>query len=604
MTYRSSQLALAALFVLLALAMLFSPDFQRIAAGIALFLLGMLMLEEGFKALGGSLLERWLTRMTGSFPRAIGFGALATSITQSSSLVSVISISFLSAGMITLQAGIGIIFGANLGTTTGAWLIAGIGLRVDIAAYALPLLALGVLLLFQSGGGLRGAGRVLVGIGLIFLGIGFIKDGFDAFSARFDLSALALGGVAGLLIYTLVGVAATVVMQSSHAAMLLVITALSAGQISYENALAVAIGANVGTTITALVGAMQANYQGKRLALGHLIFNLVTGAAALVLIVPLRMLVDTLGDGLGIAADDVALRLALFHTLFNLLGLVLMVPQRARLLRYLERRIGAPVPSVSRPRHITGDLGAFPVTVVTALQQELEHLQDNATALIATGLNLRMEDLRASRDLALTVSRAREPILLDYDQRYADKIKSLHAAILEFCAKQARDGLPESAAQRVQELREAANALVRAVKAVKHMRANTVRFTTQPQGAVTGLYDELRTSLAQILVEIDLLRRSPPEARDALVLMEERAALGAELHAVSARLEGHLQRGALSAAAAASVLNDAGYAGQGGGDLLDAAQRIFRATGKGAADIERLLSEEAPLDFADKTSAA
>lgn len=597
---RIPHLQLGLTFGLLALALALSADFQRLAAGVALFLLGMLMLEDGFKALSGGLLERLLARMTGSFAKAIGFGAMATSVSQSSSLVSVISISFLSAGLISLQAGLGIIFGANLGTTTGAWLIAGVGLKVDIAAYALPLLALGVLAMFQRLDAAIGIGRVLVGIGLIFLGIAFIKDGFDAFSARFDLTRLALGGIAGLLVYTAVGAFATVVMQSSHATMLLVIAALGAGQISYDNALAVAIGANVGTTVTALIGATTANYQGKRLALGHLVFNLATGATALALIVPLRLLVDALAASLGIAPGDAMLKLALFHTLFNLLGLVLMVPLRFRLLAWLEHRIPAPAPSASQPRFIVGELGTFPVTILTALQNEVARLQDHVLTLISTGLNLRMEDLTASRDLALTVLRARDPIRLDYERQYEDRVKSLHAAIVAFCADHAALSLPAADRTRLNELREAANALVRAVKAIKHMRENVTRFTAQPQGDVTALYDQLRLQIAEILIVSAHLAAALPEERSSLALEEERRALDMEGRALSDRLEALLQTRRITAAHATSFLNDSGYSLEASRNLITAAQLIFRPDDRAEAEIERLLE----LDEDDMPRAA
>ncbi len=583
---------LGLILALLLLAFWVSADFQQIAAGVALFLLGMVLLEDGFKAMGGGLLERLLARSTGSLPRAMGFGIAATTITQSSSLVSVIAISFLSAGLISLQAGIGIIFGANLGTTTGAWLIAGVGLKVDIARYAMPMLAFGAVLMFQRGPGLRGAGRALLGVGIVFLGIAFIKDGFDAFSARFDLTQLALAGLLGLVVYTALGAAATVVMQSSHATMLLVITALASGQISYENALAVAIGANLGTTVTALIGATQANFQGKRLALGHLIFNGVTALTALVLIVPLRMLVDGISDLAGIGAQDFALRLAVFHTLFNLLGLVLMVPQMSRLLAYLERRIAEPVPSVSRPRFINADLGDFPVTLLTALKNELRHLYTNAATLSAEAINLRLVDLIASKDLRLTVERSREAIGLDMDRRYAEKVKSLHAAIIEFTARKAALPLPAGAARRLQELRDAANAVVRALKAIKHLQRNTRRFTEHPQGEVTALYDALRGEIADILVAIEALEQTPPEGRSSLWIAEERRALRESARQVNERVQVLLQTRRLSAADATSFLNDSRYAQEAMEALLDAAEAMYRDEDDALAEIERLLATD------------
>ena len=256
---------------------------------------------------------------------------------QSSSLVSVITISFLSAGLLTLAAGIGIIFGANLGTTTGAWLIAGFGLKVNIAAYAMPLLVFGVILVLQSSKALKGVGYILAGLGFLFLGIHYMKEGFETFKETINLADYAVAGYPGVLLFTAIGIFATVVMQSSHATLVLTITALAAGQITYENALALAIGANVGTTITAILGAMSANEAGKRLAGAHLVFNMVTGAIAIAFIYQLVDLVNWLSAMVGIADDDYTLKLAVFHTIFNLLGIVVMLPLLNRLVVWLEK---------------------------------------------------------------------------------------------------------------------------------------------------------------------------------------------------------------------------------------------------------------------------
>ncbi|MEZ5660323.1 MAG: Na/Pi symporter [Burkholderiaceae bacterium] len=326
----------------LLLAFWFSPNSQEIAAGVAIFLFGMLMLENGFRLFGGGALEQMLERATLSTPRSILFGIVSTTLLQSSSLVSVITISFLSAGLISLVGGIGIVFGANIGTTTGAWIVAGLGLKVDIATYAMPMIAVAIILVFQKPTWLRGLGYALGGLGFLFLGIHHMKAGFEAFRDQIDLVRFALPGMLGLLVYSVLGTVATVIMQSSHATMVLIITALAASQITYDNALALAIGANVGTTITAIIGSVGANHQGRRLALAHLIFNLVTATVAVMLISPLRDLVDWLSEALRISAGDFALKLAVFHTVFNVLGVLLMLPLLGQLVRFLEERIVEP----------------------------------------------------------------------------------------------------------------------------------------------------------------------------------------------------------------------------------------------------------------------
>ena len=178
---------LPVIVVILTYGLWVSGDFSEIAAGVALFLFGMLGMEQGFRLFSGGSLQHLLNHTTDRLWKSLGFGLVSTTLMQSSSLVSVITISFLSAELISLAAGIGIIFGANLGTTTGAWLVAGYGLKVKLSIYAMPLLAFGVILIFQRSKVLHGIGYVLAGIGFLFLGIHHMKEGFEAFKHGIDL---------------------------------------------------------------------------------------------------------------------------------------------------------------------------------------------------------------------------------------------------------------------------------------------------------------------------------------------------------------------------------------------------------------------------------
>ena len=313
---------LAALAVLLYL----YANFKTIAAGIAILLFGMVLLEEGFRAFTKGPLQNILKKATDKLYKSITAGAFVTAIIQSSSLVSVIAISFISAGLISLSGGIGLIFGANIGTTATAWLVAGFGLKIKISALALPMLIFGIIFSFQKKPSLKGIGNVLAGLGFFFLGIHYMKEGFDVFKDYVDLSQYAVSGFLGVIIYTGLGIIITTILQSSSATLALILTALSAGQIEYENALALAIGANVGTTITAVLGSLGSNVAGRRLAGAHFIFNVVTGIVALALIYPLANLVNTISEAIHIGATDYTLKLALFHTIFNILGVLIMIP--------------------------------------------------------------------------------------------------------------------------------------------------------------------------------------------------------------------------------------------------------------------------------------
>ncbi|MDQ2090940.1 Na/Pi cotransporter family protein [Marimonas arenosa] len=586
------KLTLPVILLVLSLGFWASGDFQEIAAGVAIFLFGMLMLEDGFKLFSGGFLEAALEKATGSVTKSLGFGIVTTTIMQSSSLVSVITISFLSAGLISLIAGVGIIFGANIGTTTGAWLVAGFGLKVKISAYALPMLAIAIVLVFQKNKYIRGAGYVLAGLGFLFLGIHHMKEGFEAFKDQFDLSRFALTGLLGLVVYTLIGTAATVVMQSSHATMTLIITALAAGQITYENALALAIGANIGTTITAIIGALTANFQGKRLALAHLIFNVITAGVALVFIGPIRMSVDFISAGVGIPENDFTLKLAVFHTIFNTLGVAIMLPLLGRLITFLERTIVQPAEDLSQPKYLSEAVDEFPQTVEVAMRREVKHLYDNAVELILHGLNLHRHDIFAARDIAATVEKSRQPVEFDIDERYEARIKTLYSAIVEFATRVGSKDMPEDVIDDIYSLRDVAGRIVRAVKAVKHLRRNATRYTERQQGVITELYDQLRTEIARILVEIRKLDLADPEDRSSLWLDQERVQVESDAQDTNNRIESLIRNHELEAIVATSFLNDSNYAYAAMRDLLGAARAYYIETEDAMAEVERILSLE------------
>ena len=587
-----NRLLLPTILLVLSLGFWASSDFQEIAAGVAIFLFGMLMLEDGFKLFSGGLLERALEKVTGSVSKSLGFGVLATTIMQSSSLVSVITISFLSAGLISLVAGVGIIFGANIGTTTGAWLVAGFGLKVNISAYALPMLAIAIVLVFQKSKYLRGAGYALAGLGFLFLGIHHMKEGLEAFKDQFDLSRFALTGLVGLTVYTLIGGAATVVMQSSHATMVLIITALAANQISYENALALAIGANIGTTITAVIGAVSANFQGKRLALAHVIFNVVTAGVALAFINQLRDAVDFVSAATGIADTDYALKLAVFHTIFNVLGVLLMLPLLRRLIALLEHLIVQPKEDLSQPKFLNEAVDEFPVTAQIAMRREVMHLYDNAVELIVHGLNLHRDELFKTKDIAATVAASRTPFDFDIDERYEHRVKTLYSAIVEFATRAGAKDMPTAVISDIYTMRDVAGHLVHAVKSVKHLRRNATRYTEHPQGVISDLYNGLRTELARILIEIHKLENAAPEDRSSLWLDQERIQVESDAQDTNTTIEGLIRDRQLSATQATSFLNDSGYAYGAMRDLLAAAKAYYIETEDAMAEVEQILMLE------------
>jgi len=570
------RILLPSIFVLLAYGFWASANFNDVAAGVALFLFGMLCMEQGFKAFTGGALQRVLTASTDKLWKSVSFGVVSTSLMQSSSLVSVITISFLSAELISLAGGIGIIFGANLGTTTGAWIIAGFGLKVKLSTYALPILVFGVILLMQQSKKAKGLGWAMVGIGFLFLGIHYMKEGFSSFAEHIDLTQYAISGILGLLVFTLIGIFATVIMQSSHATLTLIITALAASQITYENALALAIGANVGTTITAILGSISANIAGRRLAGAHLIFNLVTGLVALVFIRPLLTVVDFLSDKVGIAADDYTLKLAMFHTLFNLIGVMLMLPMIQTLVRWLEKKLREEKIPHAMPRYLSEASLALPEVALHAVYKETQHLFRNAFTLIAHGISLRRATITGDEDLQAFIDPPGKVIELDMDEKYALTIKDIYSANIEFLSR-AQAGAPPEYADAFNALRRANTDVVASIKAVKHLRKNLLPGMRSPNKGVRHEYNRFRVRIAQVLREVAELRESDDAIVTLLSLDQIRVGIvEAEGHGIRV-VDRLIREGSITSQTVTSLINDASYTRDVIQRLLDLTEDLNKA---------------------------
>ena len=568
------KILLPTIFLILGYGFWVSPDFKEIAAGVAIFLFGMLFLEEGFKAFTGGLLEQVLKKTTDKTWKTLSFGIVTTTIMQSSSLVSVISISFISAGMITLVAGIGIIFGANIGTTTGAWLVAAFGLKVKIAAYAMPMLVFGIVLTFQQSKYLKGVGAVLTGLGFLFLGIHHMKEGFEAFKDSFDLASFAVAGYPGLFLFAGIGILATVVMQSSHATLVLILTALAANQITYENGLALAIGANVGTTITAIIGSLSANIEGKRLAGAHLIFNFVTGVIAIVFIEQFRWAVDSFSNSVGIAADDYTIKLAVFHTFFNVTGVIVMVPLINRLANFLFKYLPDKSEDLAEPKYLSDAAFDFPSTVLLSAKKEIWHLFDSAFELMAHGMNLHRTQILTSKDLVKTIEDDKEIIEFDMDELYEKKVKIFYSAIVEFILK-AQSNIPSTYSEELFRLRNAATGIVECVKHIKHLRRNTSKYMLSDNENIRNEYNILRIKIALILRDI-YIHRGETENPDLIPDLDVHKSNARKAKKrMDSKISDYLQDDQITPSMATSLMNDFSYSHKTAKNLIDSAKALL-----------------------------
>lgn len=350
-----------------------------ILGGIGLFLIGVRMMTEGLKLAAGGFLQRILASATSSPLRGLGAGIFITALVRSSSAVTVATIGFVNAGLLTLAPAVWVVFGTNIGTTTTAWLVVLAGTGFEAATMALPMVGIGMILGLASARRPRlgGLGQAIAGFGVFFLGIGFLQDGFDDVTPL--LATLDLDPNAWLAVpaFVLLGFGLTVVTQSSSAAIAIALTASAGGSVPLMLAAAAVIGTNIGTTSTAAFAAIGATAPARRVAAAHIIFNVVTALIALALLPWLVAASQTLA-GWATGDGGITVTLAVFHTLFNCLGVLAIAGVAARLIEWLGTRFVTQEERIGQPRFLDDTLMGVPDLALRALVREVWRMADIA----------------------------------------------------------------------------------------------------------------------------------------------------------------------------------------------------------------------------------
>lgn len=384
----------------------------EIAGALGVFLLGMKMMSESLQQVAGSRMKTLLGHMTSTRLSGVLTGLLITCVVQSSSATTVMVVSFVNAGLMTLLQAIGVIFGANIGTTLTGWIVALLGFKVKLSAYALPAVGVGFGMTFAKNAKVQQWGEALTGFGLLFLGLGLLKNSVPEIGDPEQLAwvqALSSYGFGSVLIFVLIGTGLTVVLQSSSATMTFTLTLAALGWLPYDAAAAMVLGENIGTTATANLAAIGATPAAKRAARAHFLFNVFGVVWALALMkIYLLPTVDFLVPGdpnvdfnaiqgdeaaTAAAAGAVTTHLAGFHTLFNLTNTLLMLPMASRLAAVVTRWVPEPlVPSAVSLKHLSPALVATPDLMLVAVGRELEELTatvrgmfDDAVKLLRPG---------------------------------------------------------------------------------------------------------------------------------------------------------------------------------------------------------------------------
>ncbi len=464
-------------------------DFWKFLAGLGIFLIGMYFIEETLKNLAGRSFKKILRKFTNTPIRGIIGGTVSTAILQSSSVVSLMVLAFVGAGILQLKNAIGIIFGANLGTTFTGWLVTALGFKVDIEGYALPFIAIGSIffIFVKSSKKLNEIGKLIFGFGFLFLGLSYMKISVDAFANQFDLSSFAN---LSFYIFLVVGLVLTAIIQSSSAAMVITLSALNANLIPLEAAAATVIGSDLGTTITVMFGALNGTPSKKRVALSHLLLNVVTAVLAIAVLIPLLYFITKI-----LRIEDALYALVAFHSMFNLLGILLMFPFIKPFARFLEGRFSKNEDVIAN--YIDKVDVDVPEAAMEALKNETNRLLGLVFIANVERLNIGKELFEFKAD----ENRKFESRFDTHQKRY-EFIKELEGEILEYILKLESEKLErEESSDLGQVLHQLKDSMI-ALKAIKDISHNVKDFEKSVNDTKQELFKLLRNQVHQYYLNL------------------------------------------------------------------------------------------------------
>ena len=550
-------------------------EFWRLAAGLGLFLFGMHQLELALAALAGRPFKRFLKTWTDGPVRGVVAGAVTTAALQSSSVVSLIVLAFVGSGLISLPSALAIVFGSNVGTTVTGWIVATVGFKLDIEALSMPLVAAGGLAIVWSREGtrLRQTGRLLAGFGLMLLGLDFMKAGAEGATALFRPEVLA--GYP-LIVFLLAGLLLTAIIQSSSATILVALSALYVEAITLPAAAAIAIGADLGTTITAVLGALAGSADKKRVAAAILIFNVVANVIAFALLYPLLGFVQNV-----LLIGDPLLALVAFHSMFNVIGVIVFLPLIRPLSDWLKLRFTDETAPLLR--HIKAGVIDIPEAAVGNVAEETLRLIDQAAALNLAHFGLppdhRFYDFDGDREGVLVFER--NP---DLDRCYGS-LKELEGAILGYALALQRRPLEPDESERLARIVPALRNAVHSAKSIRDVEHDLARFRNSINDRFNAYLGQFRESVREFYESASTI-----DAGDnARVRFEKLVTIkqdGRELHRrMHRRIYGEVERGELNRGEISTLLN---------------VNREIYASNKGfvAALADALLDEASAEDFA------
>ncbi|NNC71059.1 MAG: Na/Pi cotransporter family protein [Flavobacteriaceae bacterium] len=564
-------------------------DALQLFGSLGLFLFGMKVMSDALMNLAGAKMRNILATMTSNRFLGITTGFFITSVIQSSSATTLMVVSFANASLLTLMESISVIMGANIGTTITAWLITILGFKVSMSAIALPLVGLGFAFTFAKRENLKNWGGFIIGFAILFIGLQFLKDAVPDIKDNPEvlefLSRYTDLGFWSVLLFLLIGTLLTIIIQSSSATMALTLIMTAQGWIPFELAAAMVLGENIGTTITANLAAIVANYNAKRTARAHLIFNIIGVVWVLILFYPFLRGIEWLAVKSGntspyVSAAAIPVSISLFHTVFNILNtffLVWFIKPIATIVERIVKATPESVKEIDEPKFLKKKVLKYPETLVISLYNETKHLFENAIfEIVSHALNIHRDDVKSDEKIKRIIKASQEDLKADVRELYYSKVKSIYGEIIRYATvAQSNLKLSENQNRHIAALKIANRKMVEIVKDSREVGRNVTYHLNAKNELMTKEYDKFRKKIVKVLRIIYLFRteKEKREYYEKLITLRNKAKEAMEQSNKS--IDNLIRDNLISVEEASSLVNDNDNVNDIIDKLIDVAELLY-----------------------------
>jgi len=549
-------------------------DVLKLLGSLGLFLFGMKAMSDALMEVAGDRMRSILATMTSNRFLAVFTGFLITATIQSSSATTLMVVSFVNASLLTLSEAIGVILGAHIGTTVTAWLITILGFKVSMSAIALPLVMVGFLMSFSKKKSTHYWGNFIVGFSILFIGLDFLKDSIPDLKSNPEMLSFIQNytnmGFGSVLIFLLIGTLLTIVVQSSSATMALTLIMCHEGWIPFNLAAAMVLGENIGTTITANLAALVANFQAKRAARAHFVTQMIGVSLILIVFYPFlrgidHMVVRITGESPYQNPVIIPTALSLFHTTFNIVSVLILVwfiPLVVRLVRRMVPEEVEPEKDIEQPKYLTATSLNYPQTGIRALIDETKRLYENTIyKVIVHGLNAHRSDLESDVKLKEVLAAEDDMIDIDIDALYYSKVKVIYGAIVSYATElQSKYEMSPEQIELIRRIVTANRRIVDAVKNMKDLNKNIAIYSKSDNEHIQKEYNSLRKIILKVIREINEISDSEEVVKHLRKLEKLRSKAQKSDVVISGKIDMLIREKSITSEMSTSLINDSAIA--------------------------------------------